>query len=51
MVEFVIPVLRERGAYPTEYVDGTLRNKLFGKGDHLPAEHRGAQYKWNAPKP
>ena len=48
IVEFVIPVLRERGAYPTEYAEGTLRNKLFDRGDHLPVEHRGAQYKWNA---
>ncbi|TFV96849.1 LLM class flavin-dependent oxidoreductase [Orlajensenia leifsoniae] len=45
VIEFVVPVLRERGAYPTEYVEGTLRQKLHGRGDRLPAEHRGAGYR------
>ncbi|CAN5173025.1 LLM class flavin-dependent oxidoreductase [soil metagenome] len=50
VVEFVIPVLQARGQYPTSYAEGTLRNKLFGEGDHLPASHNGARYKWDAPR-
>ena len=45
VVEFVIPELRRRGAYPEEYVEGTLRNKLHGRGDRLPEEHHGADYR------
>ncbi|NUS91816.1 MAG: LLM class flavin-dependent oxidoreductase [Nocardia sp.] len=45
VVEHVIPVLTERGAYATEYVPGTLRNALFERGDRLPPEHRGARYR------
>lgn len=45
VIDHVIPVLRERGAYPTEYAGGTLRNKLHGRGDRLPAEHTGARYR------
>jgi hypothetical protein len=37
--------LTARGAYTEEYVPGTLRNALFGAGDRLPAEHRGASYR------
>ncbi|MBF0672432.1 MAG: LLM class flavin-dependent oxidoreductase [Salinibacterium sp.] len=48
IVEHVIPVLQARGAYPTEYVEGTLRNKLFGAGDALPESHKGAGYKVSA---
>ena len=39
------PVLRARGAYPSEYVEGTLRHKLHGGGDRLPAEHKGSRYR------
>ena len=45
IIEFVIPELRKRGAYPEEYTPGTLRNKLHGAGDRLPETHRGARYK------
>ncbi|MFI5781272.1 LLM class flavin-dependent oxidoreductase [Nocardia sp. NPDC051570] len=45
IVEHVIPVLTERGAYPAEYTPGTLRNALFGAGDRLPDNHRGARYR------
>ena len=37
VVEFVIPELRNRGAYPEEYAPGSLRNKLHGAGDRLPS--------------
>ena len=45
VVEHVIPVLRARGAYPEEYTEGTLRQKLHGRGDRLPAEHKGAGFR------
>jgi long-chain alkane monooxygenase len=44
-IEHVVPVLTARGAYQPEYTPGTLRNKLFGRGDRLPDEHRGASYR------
>jgi hypothetical protein len=49
IVRYVIPVLTERGVYPTEYVPGTLRNALFERGDRLPPEHRGARYRPGGP--
>ncbi|NKX51707.1 5,10-methylene tetrahydromethanopterin reductase, partial [Arthrobacter deserti] len=45
VVEFVVPELQKQDAYPTEYAPGTLRNKLFGKGDKLPANHKAANYR------
>ncbi|PPJ28463.1 5,10-methylene tetrahydromethanopterin reductase [Nocardia nova] len=49
IVRHVIPVLTERGAYPREYVPGTLRNALFGAGDRLPDDHRGARFRLGGP--
>ncbi|RDI42038.1 LLM class flavin-dependent oxidoreductase [Nocardia mexicana] len=49
VVRHVVPVLTERGAYPAEYAPGTLRNALFGAGDRLPQEHRGARYRLGGP--
>ncbi|WP_458040188.1 MULTISPECIES: LLM class flavin-dependent oxidoreductase [Bacteria] len=45
IVNYVIPELRARGAYPTSYAEGTLRQKLHGKGDRLPSDHKGAGYR------
>lgn len=45
VVEFVVPELRKRGAYPEAYQAGTLRNKLHGRGDRLPDEHHGARFR------
>lgn len=45
IVEFVVPELRSRGAYPESYVDGTLRHKLHGNGDRLPSDHTGAAFR------
>ncbi|CEA07013.1 Dimethyl-sulfide monooxygenase [Arthrobacter saudimassiliensis] len=45
IVEFVVPELQKRGAYRTAYEPGTLRHKLFGAGDKLPATHRGARFR------
>lgn len=44
IVEHVIPELTKRGAYQSDYDEGTLRNKLFGRGDRLPLEHRGRSF-------
>jgi alkanesulfonate monooxygenase SsuD/methylene tetrahydromethanopterin reductase-like flavin-dependent oxidoreductase (luciferase family) len=45
IVQHVVPALTARGAYTEEYVPGSLRNALFGAGDRLPVEHRGASYR------
>jgi FMN-dependent oxidoreductase (nitrilotriacetate monooxygenase family) len=42
---YLVPELQKRGAYRTEYAPGTLRQKLFGKGDRLSAPHPGAAYR------
>ena len=41
VVDEVVPELQRRGRYRTEYEPGTLRHKLFGRGDRLPVEHAG----------
>ena len=44
-VELVTPELQRRGVLKKEYVEGTFREKLFGKGNaRLPEEHPGARY-------
>ncbi|MFA4082756.1 LLM class flavin-dependent oxidoreductase [Mycobacteroides salmoniphilum] len=48
-IEYVVPVLTERGAYQNDYTPGTLRHKLLGNGDRLPEEHRGAKYRIGGP--
>lgn len=45
-IDLVVPVLQERGVFKTAYAPGTYRQKLFGTGDRLPAEHPAAQYRW-----
>jgi FMN-dependent oxidoreductase (nitrilotriacetate monooxygenase family) len=47
-IDLVIPELQARGAYKTAYADGTLREKLFGGGAHLPEEHAGASFRVHA---
>ena len=47
-MQFLVPELQRRGAYKTRYTPGTLRHKLFGNGDHLPTDHRGASYRYGA---
>ncbi|KER68278.1 MULTISPECIES: LLM class flavin-dependent oxidoreductase [Burkholderia] len=44
VIDHVVPLLQERGAYKTSYGGGTYRNKLFGH-DRLPATHTAAQYR------
>jgi long-chain alkane monooxygenase len=51
-VDHVVPVLQQRGLMQREYADGTLRHKLFGRGDRLPARHPAARYRGAfAPQP
>lgn len=47
-IDLVIPVLQARGSYKTAYVQGTLREKVFGKGPGLPEGHAGFSYKRSA---
>jgi FMN-dependent oxidoreductase (nitrilotriacetate monooxygenase family) len=44
-VDNVIPVLQQRGLAQSEYREGTLRQKLFGRGDRLPERHPAARYR------
>jgi FMN-dependent oxidoreductase (nitrilotriacetate monooxygenase family) len=46
LVDYLVPELQRRGVYKQAYTPGTLRHKLFGQGDHLPADHRGARYSY-----
>jgi long-chain alkane monooxygenase len=39
IVTWLIPELQRRGVYKREYAPGTLRQKLFGRGSHLPETH------------
>jgi len=42
IVDLLIPELQARGRFKRNYAEGTLRQKLFGRGDHLAAPHRAA---------
>jgi len=45
-VEHVLPLLRARGAFRTEYEEGTLRERLLGPGNaRLPSDHPGVRYR------
>jgi FMN-dependent oxidoreductase (nitrilotriacetate monooxygenase family) len=45
VVNLLVPELQRRGVYPTAYKEGTLREKLFGDGATLQANHPGASYR------
>jgi alkanesulfonate monooxygenase len=46
VVDLVVPELQRRGVYKTSYGEGTLREKLYGKGrSHLPEDHPAANYR------
>ena len=47
-IDLVIPVLQARGSYKTAYAQGTLREKVFGKGPGLSEGHAGFSYKRSA---
>lgn len=42
---YLVPELQKRGIYPRDYAPGTLRQKLFGRGDRLRAPHPGAGFR------
>lgn len=44
-IEGLLPELQDRGIAQREYAQGSLRQKLFGRGDYLPANHPAAQYR------
>ena len=45
VVEHVVPDLQRRGIYKTAYADGTLPEKLFGRGPRLPETHPAARHR------
>jgi FMN-dependent oxidoreductase (nitrilotriacetate monooxygenase family) len=45
IVGYLVPELQRRGAYPSAYRTGTLREKLFGEGPYLQAPHPGARFR------
>jgi FMN-dependent oxidoreductase (nitrilotriacetate monooxygenase family) len=44
-IALVVPVLQERGLYKSGYAPGTYREKLFGAGPRLAAEHPAARHR------
>ena len=42
-VRIAVPALQERGLHKRDYRGGTLRAKLFGRGDRLGGAHAGAR--------
>ena len=47
VIDLLVPILQERGAYKTAYREGTYREKLFGHA-RLPSSHVGAGYRHGA---
>jgi alkanesulfonate monooxygenase len=46
-VDLVVPELQRRGVYKTHYEEGTLREKLYGRGrSYLPCDHPGSSYRF-----
>ncbi|MFT3688242.1 LLM class flavin-dependent oxidoreductase [Paenirhodobacter sp.] len=43
--DLVVPELQGRGLYKTAYAEGTLRRRLFGEGDRLPARHAAGAFR------
>ena len=44
-IALVVPELQNRGVFKTSYPDGTLRDKLFARGDRLQAPHPAVSYR------
>lgn len=44
-IDIVVPELQHRGLHKTAYTPGSLRHKLFGEGDRLPARHAAARFR------
>ena len=49
-VDLVVPELQGRGVYKTAYEPGTLRHKLHGEGDALPARHAASAFRPHHPE-
>lgn len=47
-VDLVVPELQRRGRYKTAYTQGTMREKLFGRGPRLSAPHPAVRYRAGA---
>lgn len=45
VIEHLVPELQRRGRYPLDAEPGTLRARMFDRGDRLPDTHRGATYR------
>ncbi|MCJ2025566.1 LLM class flavin-dependent oxidoreductase [Methylobacterium sp. J-067] len=45
-IDLVIPELQDRGLYKTAYAPGSLRRKLFGEGNRLPARHAAHAFRY-----
>lgn len=45
VVRFIVPELQNRGVYKREYTQGSLRHKLFGRGDRLDSSHIASRYR------
>jgi long-chain alkane monooxygenase len=43
IIDLLLPELRRREVYKNEYRPGSLREKLFGQGPHLPETHPGTR--------
>ncbi|VVE78566.1 LLM class flavin-dependent oxidoreductase [Pandoraea sputorum] len=43
--DLVVPELQNRGRYRTHYDTGTMRHRLFGRGDRLPVQHAAASFR------
>ncbi|WP_370692783.1 LLM class flavin-dependent oxidoreductase [Methylobacterium sp.] len=44
-IDLVVPELQDRGIYKTAYGEGSLRGKLFGRGDRLPGRHAAQAFR------
>ncbi|WP_322056474.1 LLM class flavin-dependent oxidoreductase [Paraburkholderia sp. J63] len=45
IVDLLVPELQRRGVYKRAYREGTLREKLFGRGDALQDSHYGTRFR------
>lgn len=45
-IDLVVPELQDRGLYKTRYAEGSLRHRLFGEGDRLPARHAAHAFRF-----
>ena len=50
IVELLVPELQRRGIYKTAYAPGSLRHKLFDRGDRLQSPHPAAHWREAIPR-